>query len=148
MPIGRATTTSSAVGGAELARQLLGSQFGVLVDVAGIERRILVRRRILDVPVHAAGAAMHDALDVRGFGRLENIPRAFDIDRAIRRVRLPRLAIRRGDVVHDIDAVDRAAHRRGIHQVAVARRHAAAGNGERSKRSRLRERTSARTSSP
>ena len=45
----------------ELARQLLGFELGLLVDVAGIERRVLVGRRIGDVAVHAAGAAMHDA---------------------------------------------------------------------------------------
>ena len=61
MPIGRATTTSRPLVAAELARQLLGLELGVLIDVAGIERRVFVGRRMRDVPVHAAGAAVHDA---------------------------------------------------------------------------------------
>ncbi len=112
---------------AELARQRLGVELGFLVDVAGIERRVLGGRRIRDVTVHAAGAAMHDATDARGPRRLEHVLRAVDVDRAIRRIRLPRFAIGRGDVIHDLDAVNGAAHRRRVHQIAVDRRHALRG---------------------
>ncbi len=107
MPIGRATTTSKPVVAAELARQLLGFELGVLIDVAGIERRILVGRRIGDVTVHAAGAAVHHAATPRGVRRLEHVARAVDVDRAIRRVGLPGFAIGRGDVIHDLDALAR-----------------------------------------
>ena len=60
--------------------------------------------------------------DARGFRGLEDVPRAFDVDRAIRRVRLPGFAIRRRNVIDDLDALDRATDRGGIQQVAVDRR--------------------------
>ena len=53
--------TSMPVRAAGLPRQLLAFELGLLVDVAGTERRVLVRRRMLDVAVHADGAAVHDA---------------------------------------------------------------------------------------
>ena len=65
MPIGRAIDDLERMRAAVLARQLFGFELGLLIDVARIERRVLVRRRMLDVAVHAAGAAMHDAARAR-----------------------------------------------------------------------------------
>ena len=52
-----------AVGAPNSRASCLGFELGLLIDVAGIERRIFVGRRIRDVAVHAAGAAVHDAPD-------------------------------------------------------------------------------------
>src|SRR5262245_43958550 len=46
---------------AGFSRDLLPFKLRVLVDVAWTERRIFVRRRMFDVPMHADGAAMHHA---------------------------------------------------------------------------------------
>ena len=131
---------------AELARQLFGFELGVLIDVAGIERRVLVRRRMRDVAVHAAGAAVHHPRAPGASRRLEHVPRALDVDRAVRGVWLPGFAVGRGDVIHDLDAVGRAVDRRRVGQIAGDRLDARCGQRPTSrKRSRLRGRTSART---
>ena len=115
MPIGRATTTSRPRVASELARELLGVELGALIDVAGIERRVLVGRRMLDVTVHAAGAAVDDAPDAGGARRLEHMARAVDVDRAIRASRAARLRDR-----------SRRCDRRRSHAVDGALRRAAA----------------------
>ena len=46
---------------ARLARQALAFELRLLIDVARLERRVLVRRRMLDVAVHADRAAVHHA---------------------------------------------------------------------------------------
>ena len=61
MPVGRAMTTSTPVARRRLARDPLPFELRLLIDVARPERRILVGRRMLDVAVHADGAAVHDA---------------------------------------------------------------------------------------
>ena len=150
MPIGRATTTSKPVRLPNSRAELLGLELGFLIDVAGIERRILVRRRIGDVPVHAAGAAVHHAPGAAGLRRFEHVARAVDVDGAIRRVRLPGFAIGRGDVIHDVDALGGAPHRgRDRARSPSTADHAcrAAAATRRTGRGSC-GRTSARTSSP
>ena len=51
--------------GGRLARNGLAFELRLLIDVARLERRVLARGRILDVAVHADGAAMHDARHAR-----------------------------------------------------------------------------------
>ena len=101
-----------------LAPHLLAKQLAVLIHVAWLERRVFVGRRMLDVAMHADGAAMDDTpaallgrhVDERGDG--------VGIDVAIGRRRQARFAIERADVVDDVDAGHRAPQARSIGEVA------------------------------
>ncbi len=52
-----------------LAHERLRFVLRLLVVVGGLDRRVLVGRRIVDVAVHAAGAAVDDLLHARTRGR-------------------------------------------------------------------------------
>ena len=80
-------TTSRPPLRAELARELLGFELGALIDVAGSERRVFVGGRLLDVAVHAAGAAVHDAADAGGAcAASSTMPRAVTLTSRDRRI--------------------------------------------------------------
>ena len=66
MPLGRAIVTLDPASFRRLARQLFALELRDLVDVARLERRVFVGRRMLDVAVDADRAAVHDAPDARG----------------------------------------------------------------------------------
>ena len=78
----------------------------ILVDIAGTERRIFVRRWMLDIAVNAHRAAVDDAADARAGGCLDELTDADRIDLPIHAVGQPGLPIERGDVVHDVHAFD------------------------------------------
>ena len=71
MPVGRAMTSSMPVARGGLASDALAFELGLLIDVAGRERRVLVGRRVLDVAVHADRAAVHDAAHAGGLRELD-----------------------------------------------------------------------------
>ena len=75
MPDGRAIVTGSPVRARRLAGDPLAFDFRDLIDVAGPQRRVFVRRRMLDVAMHADGAAMHDASDAGGRGGFDQMRR-------------------------------------------------------------------------
>ena len=97
---------------AELGGQALALELRALVDVARRERRRLVGGRILDMTVHAAGAAVHDARRCRPARGFEHMTRALDVDPRVRGVALAGFAVRGGDVVDDLAALDRTPHGR------------------------------------
>ena len=109
------------------ARQVLALELRPLVHVAGRQRRVFVRRRVLDVPVHPPRAAVHEAGDARSAGRVDQGARAERVHRAVRCPALPRAAIAGRDVVHDVDTGARGAERCGIGQVAEREIHARSG---------------------
>ena len=104
----------------ERPRELFGLELGPLIHVARRVRRGLVSWRMLDVTVHATRAAVHDAPHARRERAFENVSGAVHVDARIRRVALPRLAIRRRDVVDDVAALRCRGHCRGIRQICDA----------------------------
>ena len=119
MPAGRTDHHDlHAAGLAGGARQAFAFELRFLVHVPRRERRVLVGGRTLDVPVDATGAAVHEAAHAGRAGRVEQRARAARVHGAVRLVRLARGAVRRGDVVHDVDAGARGRERRRIGQVA------------------------------
>ena len=66
-----------------LARQPLAFELRLLIDVARPERRVFVRRRMLDVAVDADRAAVHDAADAGARRPLRRAPRPHGVDGAI-----------------------------------------------------------------
>ena len=143
MPLGRAIVTSMPSRAAGLARQALPFELRLLVDVAGLQRRVLVRRRMLDVAVNADRAAVHDAPHAGARRRLDELADRRGVDCAIRLVRQPGLPVDRGDVIHDVDAGHGAIERGAIAQIAGRRSRCPAAS--RSRRRASRSRTSART---
>ncbi len=119
---------------AGLSREPLAFELRLLVDVAGVERRVLVGRRMLDVAVDADRAAVHDAVDARPRRGLDQLADRGRVHRAIGRRRDAGLPIDRGDVVDDVDALerrldgatDRGDRRRASSTPAASRSRAAA----------------------
>ena len=93
-------------------RPLFPFDFRPLIDVARPERRVLVRRRMLDVAVHAHRTAVHDATHAGARRLLDEVSDRDGVDGSIRLVRQTGLSIERGDVVDDLDALHRPADRR------------------------------------
>ena len=60
MPVGRTIDDLDASARAGFARETFAFELGFLIDVAGLERRVFVGRRVLDVAVNADRAAVHD----------------------------------------------------------------------------------------
>jgi hypothetical protein len=81
---------------------------------------------MLDIAVHANGAAMYQAPDARGCGRLDQIAHRSRVDGAIGRSRKSRLPVDRRDVIHDLDVLGRAIQRGTIVKIADRRLDAAA----------------------
>ena len=100
------------------ARDGLPFHLRPLIHVARPERRVLVRRRALDVAVHADRAAMDDAPHAGRRGRFDDRADRFRVDGVIRAFRKSCLPIQRRDVVDDVDGLGRAADRAGIAKVA------------------------------
>ncbi len=75
---------------------------------------------MLDVTVHATRAAVHHAPHARRERAFENMSGAVHVDARIRRVALPRLAIRRRDVVDDVAALRCRGYCRGIRKICDA----------------------------
>ena len=120
MPVGRAMTTSMPVARAGLARDRLPFELGLLVDVAGLERRVFVGRRMLDVAVHADGAAVHDALRTPPTAAaMHDVANRGRVHRAVLVVAQPGLPVDGGDVVDDVDPGARALERRRVAKIAV-----------------------------
>ena len=69
---------------------------------------------MLDVPVHAHGAAVHDASRASGGSSLDDRPHGRRVDRAVLGLRQAGLPVNRGDVIDDLDAADRAIERSAI----------------------------------
>src|SRR5262245_10414034 len=97
---------------------LLPFQFRFLVDVPRTERRILVRRRVLDIAVDADGAALHNAADAGPPRNLDDRSDGGRIDGPIDGRGEPSLAVERGDVVDDVHAGHRTFEARGIREIA------------------------------
>ena len=107
------STTSMPSARAGFARQPLAFELGVLVDVAGLERRVFVGRRMLDVAVDADRAAVHHAPDAGARPRPRRAsPTAVGVDGAVGVRRKPGLPVDRGDVIDDVDARRRRARAR------------------------------------
>ena len=115
--------------GGRFARHLLPFQLGLLVDVAGTERCILIRRRMPHVAMHADRAAMNDARDAARRRRLDHLARGVPVDTPIGLARQAGLPIDRGHVVDDIDPCGRGDERGSI--TNVADNEFDAGRGER-----------------
>ena len=105
-------------------RQGLAFELGVLVDVAGVERGVLVGRRIGDVTVDTAGAAVDDAAGPSRARAVDHVLDAGDVDGAIGAVWLTGFPVRRGDVMDDVDALTGGGDRSGVGQVAGGNLHA------------------------
>ena len=75
----------------------------------GLERRVFVRRRMLDVAVDTDSAAVHDALARRLRRRLDHRADGRRVHRAVLLVAQAGLPVDRGDVVDDVDAARRRA---------------------------------------
>jgi hypothetical protein len=118
MPLGRAMTTSTPVRSA-CARDAFALELGLLVDVAWTERRVLVRRRMLDVAVYADGAAVDDAARPRRSRRIDDRSPGLRVHRAVDLVGETCLAVERGDVVDDLHAARSASKRIGVAQIAL-----------------------------
>ena len=102
MPLGRAIVTSMP-DRAAASRALLAFDLRALIDVAGPERRVFVRRRMLDVAVDADRAAVHDAADAGPCRLLDELANGRGVDRAIGVGREAGLPVDRGDVIDDVD---------------------------------------------
>ncbi len=112
MPVGRAIVTSMPSRVAGLARELLAFELRHLIDVARLERRVFVGRRMLDVAVDADGAAVNDPPRRRLRAAASTSPRtAVALTARYVSVEMPACAIDRGDVIDDVDAGDRVAER-------------------------------------
>ena len=98
-------TTSTPVSRAASRAMTLPFELRLLVHVAGPERRIFIRRRVLDVAVDADGAAMDDPPRAAGFRRFDHRPHGRRVDRSILVVGEARLPIDRGDVIDDLHTV-------------------------------------------
>jgi hypothetical protein len=109
---------------AKLPRRLLRFELGFLVDVTWVERRILIRGRSGNVPMHAAGAAVHQPPRAAGLGRFQHVARAVDVDGTIRRVGLARFPVRRRDVIDDVNTLRRALHRGRVKKMPFNGDHA------------------------
>ena len=97
----------------------------VLIDVARPERRVFVRRRMLDVAVNADGAAVDDASRAAALARRSmTVPTAAALTARYSSSRKPGLPIDRGDVVDDLGAVGRARQRIGVAKIALHDRDA------------------------
>ena len=88
----------------ELLDQRLGLVLGALVVVGRLDRRVLVRRRMVHVAVHAAGAAVDELPDPGPDRGLEHVPGALDVDVVVEGVGHVELAERRGEVEHVLHA--------------------------------------------
>ena len=104
--------------GAEIARDHLALVLGLLVVVVGLDRRILVGRGLRDAAVHADGRALHETLDA-GLGRLlDDVADAIDVDVPIGLLRDIGRPVESRDVLHDLDAVERALETFAIQEIA------------------------------
>ena len=101
-----------------LARHAFAFQLCDLVDVARTERRVLVRGRVLDVPVHAHGAAVDDATGACCCGRLNQRADSSGIDVVIDAIGEARLSIQGGNVVDDVGPGGGAVNRRRVTEIA------------------------------
>ncbi len=103
----------------EFLRDLFALVLGKLVVVLGLDRRILVAGRILDVAVHALRAAIDDLLHALFARQLQQAAEAALVDLGVDPVGHVDLAERRGQVVHDLDAVERFRQRLLVRHGAV-----------------------------
>ena len=133
----------TALGGC--GRRELGFELRALIDVARAKSIGFIGRRPIDVSMHAAGGAMHDAFAaVRARGR-ENVQCSADVDVPIELVRVCDAAERRRQVVNARAAFGRATHVGRIRELAFE----GFDSGVReSRRPRFPGRTSARTWQP
>ena len=114
MPDGRAIVTGSPVRAGGFASDALPFDLRLLINVAGPQGRIFVRRWMLDVAMHADGAAVHDAANA-GAGRgVDQIADRGGVHGAVRRLRNAGLPVDGGDVVDDVDILHRARERGAI----------------------------------
>ena len=103
---------------AGVARQSLRFDLRHLVNVAGTQRRLLVRGGVLDVAVHADRAAMDNPMDPRCSRRFDQPPNRIGIHRTIGVGRQASLAVKRRNVIHDLSTSDRLQQRRLVTDVA------------------------------
>ena len=96
MQTGRNTTPGRPSAKARRASSAL--ELGLLVNVARIERRGLVRGKPIDVAMHPDSAAMDHALNYVSGRGIENVARTVDVHLAIDAVGVFGLAIKGGDV--------------------------------------------------
>ena len=119
MPVGRTIVTSMPRRAPALARDLLAFELGHLVDVAGLERRVFVGGRMLDVSVNADRAAVHDAPHAAPRAPLRRRRRtAVALTARYVSRRDARLPVDGGDVVDDLDPGGGRVERRAIADVA------------------------------
>jgi hypothetical protein len=87
---------------------LFALELALLIDVVWLDRRLLGRRRMLDMTIDADGRAVHEALNLPACRPLDEVADALDIDLEVHFVRDVRRPIERRHVVDDLDAVERA----------------------------------------
>ena len=101
-----------------LAGDALPFELRLLVDVAGLERRVFVRRGMLDVAVHADGAAVHHAARAAARGGLDHGADGVRIDHTVGIAAETRLPVDRRDVVDDVHAGSSAMNGRGVAKIS------------------------------
>ena len=104
----------------EVAEPELGIGLGLLVDVARVERVLLVGRRMLDMAVHADGGHMNKPLEA-GIpqGSPGQEPGALDMDLAVGLVGNAGLAVGGRDMKDHLDAGGSAVHGGGIEHLPL-----------------------------
>jgi hypothetical protein len=96
----------------------LSFELRLLLNVAGPERRVFIRRRALDVAVDTDGAAVDDPPGTACLRRFDHRPHGRRVDRSILVAGKARLPVDRGNVIDDLHAVRRALERIGVAQIA------------------------------
>jgi len=91
----------------EKERHLFAFGLGLLIDIPGSDRSVLVRRGLFDVTVHAAGAAVQHPAHPHFEGGGHDVLSAGDVDVPVGLVRLIGLAVERRNVIDHIDIAHR-----------------------------------------
>ena len=88
----------------------LGQIFGLLIVIRRLYRRSLGGRRIFDVAVHPAGAAIDQFAHFGGERLLQHDARSLDVDLVVVAAGNVEFAERGRQMLHDFDALHAAAH--------------------------------------
>src|SRR5579864_5612101 len=110
-----------------LSTEVLALQFRFLIHVAGLERRVLVGRRSLDVPVNAYRAAMNDAPRAISRSRFDDRRDPGGVEQSIRRSWQARSTVQGGNVVDHVDVLGSPAEAGEVSQVTWQHLHAERG---------------------
>jgi hypothetical protein len=101
------------------AATILALVLGKLVVVLGLDRRVLVAGRVVDVAVHALRAAIDDLADALLLRQLQQAAEAALVDLGVDLVGHVDLAERRRQVVHHLHAVQGLGQRLRVRHGAI-----------------------------